>query len=597
MFVDEVEIHVAAGHGGRGAMSFRREKFVPRGGPDGGDGGPGGNVYLVANANLNTLLNFRFQKIFEAGRGGQRRRLQPHRQDRQRHHAAGADRHAGVRAERRGRRLHARRGPHRGRASACSSPRAASAATATRASRPRPTARRARRSPAFPARRRTCGCSSSCSPTSGWSAIPNAGKSTIISRISAAQAEDRRLSVHHARPQPRRRRPVGRSIVRRRRRAGADRRARTQGHGLGHRFLSHLERTQRARARRRRVVDRAGAIRSRTSTSSRASWRCSRDATRRASGSRTSRSSSPRTRSTRSTIRSGWRGCRAHLQAAGHSALPCFSGDRRGAAAAARGGLEERIAARSASGARLDRAHGLATGMTRVPRIGLLGGTLDPIHCGHLDAAVAARDAFDLSDASSSCRRDVPPHRAEQPLASPFHRFAMAALAVSGVPRLLASDDELRARRPVLHGGHARRGCTHAGCGASQIFFITGADAFAEIATWKRYPEVLDLANFVVVSRPGHQIDALRGAAAGAARTRHAAGAGVASRSRRPTHADFPARGADARRVVDRHPRAAGARRVDRRARAAARRNPHPPTRLYSASVGSTAADHLHGQN
>ena len=69
-FVDEVEIHVAAGHGGRGAMSFRREKFVPRGGPNGGDGGPGGSVYLVANANLNTLLNFRFQKSFEAGRGG-----------------------------------------------------------------------------------------------------------------------------------------------------------------------------------------------------------------------------------------------------------------------------------------------------------------------------------------------------------------------------------------------------------------------------------------------------------------------------------------------------------------------------------------------
>src|SRR5688572_13427193 len=70
MFVDEVDIHVAAGHGGRGAMSFRREKFVPRGGPNGGDGGPGGSVYLVANANLNTLLNFRFQKEFAAGRGG-----------------------------------------------------------------------------------------------------------------------------------------------------------------------------------------------------------------------------------------------------------------------------------------------------------------------------------------------------------------------------------------------------------------------------------------------------------------------------------------------------------------------------------------------
>jgi GTPase len=69
MFVDEVDIHVAAGHGGRGAMSFRREKFVPRGGPNGGDGGHGGSVYIRTDANLNTLVNFRFQKNFEAQRG------------------------------------------------------------------------------------------------------------------------------------------------------------------------------------------------------------------------------------------------------------------------------------------------------------------------------------------------------------------------------------------------------------------------------------------------------------------------------------------------------------------------------------------------
>jgi GTP-binding protein len=68
-FVDEVDVHVRAGHGGRGAMSFRREKFVPRGGPNGGDGGDGGSVFIAAHANLNTLLNYRFQKIFTADNG------------------------------------------------------------------------------------------------------------------------------------------------------------------------------------------------------------------------------------------------------------------------------------------------------------------------------------------------------------------------------------------------------------------------------------------------------------------------------------------------------------------------------------------------
>jgi len=142
-----------------------------------------------------------------------------------------------------------------------------------------------------------------------------------------------------------------------------------------------------------------------------------------------------------------------------------------------------------------------------VTRIGLLGGTLDPIHCGHIAAAVAARDAFDLREVLV-VPSHVPPHRPIQPLASPFHRFAMASLAVSGLARLQASDDEVRAQGPsytaeTLERLHAR------GLSPSQIFFITGADAFADIATWRRYPGVLDLANFVVVARPGHALDAL----------------------------------------------------------------------------------------
>jgi GTP-binding protein len=70
MFVDEADIHVKAGDGGRGCLSFRREKFVPRGGPDGGDGGSGGSVYLVADPHRNTLVHFRFNPEFAAQRGG-----------------------------------------------------------------------------------------------------------------------------------------------------------------------------------------------------------------------------------------------------------------------------------------------------------------------------------------------------------------------------------------------------------------------------------------------------------------------------------------------------------------------------------------------
>ena len=69
-FIDEAIILVEAGNGGHGALSFRREKYVPRGGPDGGDGGDGGSVYLVGDASLNTLVDFRYHRRFRAGRGG-----------------------------------------------------------------------------------------------------------------------------------------------------------------------------------------------------------------------------------------------------------------------------------------------------------------------------------------------------------------------------------------------------------------------------------------------------------------------------------------------------------------------------------------------
>jgi GTP-binding protein len=68
-FVDEAVIDIAAGHGGAGAVSFRREKFIPFGGPNGGDGGRGGSVYMVADPNLNTLIDYRYTRRFEARNG------------------------------------------------------------------------------------------------------------------------------------------------------------------------------------------------------------------------------------------------------------------------------------------------------------------------------------------------------------------------------------------------------------------------------------------------------------------------------------------------------------------------------------------------
>jgi nicotinate (nicotinamide) nucleotide adenylyltransferase len=155
--------------------------------------------------------------------------------------------------------------------------------------------------------------------------------------------------------------------------------------------------------------------------------------------------------------------------------------------------------------------------MRSASRIGILGGTFDPVHLGHIETARTACGALDL-DEVLVLPSGTPPHR-QTPAVSRYHRFAMTALAVTGVERLRISDLEIGEEAASYTFDTLAR-LRARGLSASQIFFITGADAFAEIATWSRYPEVLDMAHFVVVSRPGCRATELRQRRIGAAPTK-----------------------------------------------------------------------------
>ena len=140
--------------------------------------------------------------------------------------------------------------------------------------------------------------------------------------------------------------------------------------------------------------------------------------------------------------------------------------------------------------------------MSSESRIGILGGTFDPIHLGHLALADAAAVALDLTEILV-VPSNHPPHRPVEPQASAYHRFAMVALALADRGQMVASDVELQAN-DLSYTAVTLRRLHEASLRPSQLFFLTGADAFAEIATWKDYPAILDLASFVVVSRPSH---------------------------------------------------------------------------------------------
>jgi GTP-binding protein len=243
MFVDEVDIDVVAGDGGNGCLAFRREKFVPRGGPSGGDGGKGGSVFIIASAHTNTLINYRFHPETKAERG-------QHGMGSNRTGSTGGDLELPVpigtlvyeRDEspdsplrlladltHEGDRVLAAKGGDGGRGNA------RFASSTNRAPR--------RHEPGWPGEHKHLRLELKLLADVGLVGFPNAGKSTLIARISAARPKIADYPFTTLTPN------LG--VVR----LSGDRsfavadvpgliEGAHRGHGLGHQFLRHLERTR-----------------------------------------------------------------------------------------------------------------------------------------------------------------------------------------------------------------------------------------------------------------------------------------------------------------------------------------------------------------
>lgn len=129
-----------------------------------------------------------------------------------------------------------------------------------------------------------------------------------------------------------------------------------------------------------------------------------------------------------------------------------------------------------------------------------MGGTFDPIHNGHLSAAQSVAETFQV-DEVHFVPAFSPPHKASRGITSPFHRFAMVALATVSIDRFRPSTIEVDAleRRYTVQTLEAMK---HAYAG-SELLFIVGTDMYRDIETWKDYRRLFELAHLVVVNRPG----------------------------------------------------------------------------------------------
>ncbi len=137
-------------------------------------------------------------------------------------------------------------------------------------------------------------------------------------------------------------------------------------------------------------------------------------------------------------------------------------------------------------------------------KIGIFGGTFDPVHKGHITVAEEFARSLDL-ETVYLIPAAVPPHRPDPPVASPRDRLEMLSLAVAGNPVLEVSELELQ-RKGVSYTLDTIRDLRE-DIGEREFFLALGADAFSEISTWHRPDEVMAAVNMVVLTRPGFEID------------------------------------------------------------------------------------------